>query len=508
MKKKVVLIFLGVIFSLVLIEAGLRLGGFIYNSRQEIRNREELKKKQVCRILCLGESTTQKQYPKYLEEELNNRDIGIKFSVIDKGRAGTNTNFIAAKLEEDLDRYKPDMIITMMGINDGRDDIVFEYENGGRKSLIRSIKIYKLARLLKLHINSKLAEVNKINDSIEKTDYNNEIMCVKKGHYYMDRGEYEKAEEMFRRALELNPKSVWNYTILGSLYRDLNRNEEAEKMYQGAININPKYDQGYLGLGDCFFKKGKYKDAEAMYKEALELNPKSVWNYKALGDFYEDLNRNEEAEKIYQRAIQINPDSDRVYFWLGDYFLERGRYEEAEKMYKKSIQINPKNEITYKKLSDSYRKQKKYSESMKIFDQGVKVEKVIQGRDDVVDDEKKLVLKKLGKEKPFKSKYFGAAAIYNYKKLRKIVKKRGIKYVCVQYPTRKLDDLKSIFKEDEDIVFVDNEKTFKEAVKEEGYNEYFIDRMAENFGHCTLKGNKLLARNIADAIIKEVFNRQ
>ena len=96
--RKTGLILIGILASIILIEAGLRLGGFIYTSRQEIGNKEELKKKGVYRILCLGESTTAGEYPGYLEEELNSRDMGMKFSVIDKGRPATTTTFILAKL--------------------------------------------------------------------------------------------------------------------------------------------------------------------------------------------------------------------------------------------------------------------------------------------------------------------------------------------------------------------------------------------------------------------------
>jgi len=51
---------------------------------------------------------------------------------------------------------------------------------------------------------------------------------------------------------------------------------------------------------------------------------------------------------------------------------------------------------------------------------------------------------------------------------------------------------------------VDNEKMFNEGVKREGYDEYFNDCFAGDFGHCTPKGNRLLAENIAGVILTEV----
>jgi len=57
------------------------------------------------------------------------------------------------------------------------------------------------------------------------------------------------------------------------------------------------------------------------------------------------------------------------------------------------------------------------------------------------------------------------------------------------------------------LFFVDNEQVFKEAVKKAGYKEYFKDMFAGDFGHCTQKGNELLAQNIADVILKDVFKK-
>jgi len=54
---------------------------------------------------------------------------------------------------------------------------------------------------------------------------------------------------------------------------------------------------------------------------------------------------------------------------------------------------------------------------------------------------------------------------------------------------------------------VDNERIFKETVSNDGYEAYFKDAFAGDFGHCTEKGNRLLAENIANTIIKEVFHK-
>ena len=91
---------------------------------------------------------------------------------------------------------------------------------------------------------------------------------------------------------------------------------------------------------------------------------------------------------------------------------------------------------------------------------------------------------------------------------RRNVDWRGVKFVCVQYPMRSIAPLKNIFQGREaGIVFVDNERVFKDAVQRSSIQVYFRDMFAGAFGHCTGAGNNLLAGNIADVLSREVFRK-
>ena len=93
--------------------------------------------------MCLGGSTTadggEYSYPAQLEKVLNERNIGIRFKVINKGVDGVDSTFILSKLKGNLDKYGPDMVATMIGINDyGDHHITIPYE----ESLEVKIKLF------------------------------------------------------------------------------------------------------------------------------------------------------------------------------------------------------------------------------------------------------------------------------------------------------------------------------------------------------------------------------
>jgi hypothetical protein len=74
----------------------------------------------------------------------------------------------------------------------------------------------------------------------------------------------------------------------------------------------------------------------------------------------------------------------------------------------------------------------------------------------------------------------------------------------MQYPLRDSNSLKGLLSGTDDVLFVENMDNFREALTGENYEDYFVDKFAGNFGHATLKGNKLIAKNLADNIIKEL----
>ena len=100
------------------------------------------------------------------------------------------------------------------------------------------------------------------------------------------------------------------------------------------------------------------------------------------------------------------------------------------------------------------------------------------------------------------SDFYSITTKQNYNTLKSLLDVHGIKLACMQYPMRSIKPLKAIFPSEDGLVFVDNEMLFKGAVLREGYKEYFSDMFAGDFGHCTDKGNWLLAENIANAILK------
>lgn len=91
--KKTLLIFTGIVISLVILEILLQIIGFGLTTVKEYKNKK-LKDSNTITILCLGESTTEGQWPPILQEILNKKAKHKKFIVIDEGHIAKNSEYI------------------------------------------------------------------------------------------------------------------------------------------------------------------------------------------------------------------------------------------------------------------------------------------------------------------------------------------------------------------------------------------------------------------------------
>jgi Flp pilus assembly protein TadD/lysophospholipase L1-like esterase len=480
------------------LEVALRFSGFVVVSLQEHRNMLSLKKKGAFRILCLGESTTRNQYPRFLEEALNQGHPGISFSVIDQGLAGATTASILNRLESNLNSYLPELVVVMMGANDYGKHMPYEVSIFSPRALILlgSLRTYKLASLLWLRLVTRSRQLG-----AEST----------KGHLL---GEVSSQEEDFRRCIEGNPKNTACYEGLGKAYAVQGEFSQAERVLTACIERNPGDTACYAGLGEVYGEQKKFSQAEEILKKGIALKPQDTACYIVLGAVYKRQRNFPQAEQVLTRAVALNPHDSKCYAKLGSVCGEQGHLPQAEEIFTKCIELNPGDSPCYAGLGGVYSRQGKLAKAEELFKKAMTLSPendIIYGKLAVIYEAKKqeeLAEAYYRKANASREKEYNPDTVHNYRRLKEILDTRRITLVCVQYPMRGISSLKKIFAGgSRGIIFVDNERIFKDAVKKEGYEAYFIDTFGGDFGHCTEKGNRLLAENIADTILREIFGK-
>lgn len=490
LKQKLGLILFGTFLGIALIEVLLNLGGIFFLSVQELRNWSSAKSGDSFRILCLGESTTAiddgHSYPRQMETILNNRNLGIKFSVINKGVPGIYTEGILARLNENLEKYKPDMVITMIGINDPL------MEKKSHFLSLRHFKVYKLADYLVNALTDKKAFLKADTNSTEELmldpDEGNPTFLgvteesfeyYSSGEKFVSQGDFEQAKKMYELSIQADPRNHEAYSALAGCYIYNQEYVKAEEIYETNKKNNPENIDVYDDLAEIYFLQKRYDEMEEILRAALNRNPYYVKSYVQLGQYNRLRGEYDQAEKILNEALFKMPEffHGDIYTELSMLYLSMGKFSEVEDIHRKALKVNPDNDLLYGMIGVYH----------------------LETGDEKTADQY------FSKANRIRERNYNPQTVLNYQKISAILANKGIKHVAMQYAMRDVELLKNILGNHHDILFVDNQPAFREAIKTEGYDLYFTDKFGGDFGHCTEKGDRLIAETAANAIIERYF---
>src|SRR3989338_4727946 len=292
-KQKIGLIVFGVVLALITLDIIFRAGGFIYLMLKENRNKIALSKGGEYRILFLGESTTAEggwdSYPRKVGRILEKKVPDIKFSVINKGTPGVDTTYLLSRFEDNLKQYNPNMVITMMGINDQAADVA----HGGR--LFRGIGYIKRLRLYKL--------LKVFWTKVRERDILKEIYCAR-ARYYREKDDHLMAERLFNKAIKVKPREYDVYIEFARYYLERENYFKAEEFFDKAVETNPQAYVPYLEYGRYWMERQDYLKSEEMLRKALEVSDNDYRVFIELGQCYNAAERFADAREMFKKALE------------------------------------------------------------------------------------------------------------------------------------------------------------------------------------------------------------
>src|SRR3984893_12339058 len=167
-----------------------------------------------------------------------------------------------------------------------------------------------------------------------------------------DTEKLKQAEQLFQRALELDPNfalacarlSHLESWIFHSTDPSVTRRTKARTLAEQALRLQPNLPEAHLALGYCYYygdldydralsefkiaqnglpndaevllalggiqrRKGQWAESTAYFEKAASVNPRDAWVLQNLGINYEAVRNYEAAEKTFDRGIELAPTS-------------------------------------------------------------------------------------------------------------------------------------------------------------------------------------------------------
>ncbi len=136
------------------------------------------------------------------------------------------------------------------------------------------------------------------------------------GYAEAQKKDYPKAEEAFKKAIELKPDYVEAYNGLATVYNAQKKFDDAQAASQKAaslavasggsgagVGVDALYNQGVIA-----WNAGKAEDAKKAFEEALKVDPKHANSHYQLGMCLINLGKMPEALAEFESYLQVAPD--------------------------------------------------------------------------------------------------------------------------------------------------------------------------------------------------------
>lgn len=162
-----------------------------------------------------------------------------------------------------------------------------------------------------------------------------------KGVALLERGEYAKAADAFREAIEIDPSSPITHNNLGLAVMELGRMREAEASFKRAIALDGGYVNAHMNLAILYDRAGMDSLAISEYSSALQLEPSKASIRNALGNFYAARGLFDEALPHLKAANELEPHSGKFHRDYGAVCWQTGDVEEAVRQFELSASLEP-----------------------------------------------------------------------------------------------------------------------------------------------------------------------
>lgn len=145
---------------------------------------------------------------------------------------------------------------------------------------------------------------------------------------------------LLRRSIELNGAEIMYRQNLGLLLAEHGLLDEAESALRKGISMQPRAPL-YNFLGTVLHRRGALREAVGAYEKALALDARDGNVHVNLGYARFELGEIEAAVAHYRRAIELDPGDAMAHNNLGNALREQGRVAAAEAEYREALRIAP-----------------------------------------------------------------------------------------------------------------------------------------------------------------------
>ncbi len=155
---------------------------------------------------------------------------------------------------------------------------------------------------------------------------------------------YEKAAELFNKAIEENPEESIGFINFGNLLASMNENERAERFFQKAITLDEKAATAFYSLANLYYNTERFEEAAKFYEKAITNGIEGPDAYFMLGKSFQKIDQTKLALPYLQRAYELDETQDiQIKLTYGIALASLEMFDIAEPIFKEILELDPEN---------------------------------------------------------------------------------------------------------------------------------------------------------------------
>ena len=158
-----------------------------------------------------------------------------------------------------------------------------------------------------------------------------------KGIRHVKAGRLKLAEESYKKVLKKDKNNIDALRLLGLLAFKTKDYEIAEKLFLKVLQLDPSFSLAWDNLAKLYRIQNKLLKSIPAFENLIKLDPRNFEALVSLGTVYIKLSKYNEGIKLYEESLKIKPDNPRVYLSLGHALKTIGERAKSEAAYQNAI---------------------------------------------------------------------------------------------------------------------------------------------------------------------------
>ena len=165
------------------------------------------------------------------------------------------------------------------------------------------------------------------------------------GSMYSALGDVGKAEEQWKKAVEIDRDFYTARTNLAVLYSRQGKNDLAEQQLRKDLEINPELPDVHYSLGLLLSEQKQYQEAVQHLQKAADGMKNNARAYYNLGQLLDFLHQEKEAEAALRKTLAIAPRNMQYLHAMARFYMNRQQFSQAKYIAEQMILADPSNPL-------------------------------------------------------------------------------------------------------------------------------------------------------------------